>query len=561
MGEQPLIIVVGGLGHFDGAWKRLEARLRKQGFVGDWHFHDTRSPQNLFRGARVRDLSLALIAKINHLAKDRRRIILVGHSAGGMVVRDAYLVAAGAYADDSQRLEWWNKVEAVLLFASLNRGYRPYASASWALGLALMKLVTLQWLFLTPPFSFALGWLMELEKGSFFVTDLRLAWMRHFHRRGQEHRPFVVQFLGDIDGVVAREDVRDTEAFANSYTVTIKGADHNNLFDPHAPPAAEGFTQILQVFQNPDPQARNPEQAQTLEVSGPRLVVFVLHGIRDGNSGWVTDLTEAIEQRCKDQEINRRQLENIEGADGAFMEPPVLVDRSTYGWFSAIKFALPWVRRSNLPWFLDRYSYHMARNPDVQFHFIGHSNGTYILGTSLLQVSSLKFERVYLAGCVLPREFAWQAMLPDRVATLVNQCSSEDWPVGGLCRGLQRIGFSDVGTGGVDGFDDLEGNPYSTQTRWFNGNHGKALQRPNQAQIVDYVLGQTTHSPLMPDPTGADWCPQPPARFMFRMQVCASLLAVISIVLVCLAGYGLAHHHEGLVMIAAVLLYFVLDTV
>ncbi|NBF04294.1 alpha/beta fold hydrolase [Pseudomonas sp. Fl5BN2] len=550
MRDEPLIIVVGGLGNHAGAWKRLEARLREQGITGDWHHHDTRGLKNVFRAAQVRTLTCQLLEKIDHLAKERSRIILVGHSAGGMIIRDTYLLAAGAYPDHPQRRDWWHKVESVLLFASINRGFRPYATTSWALSLALMKLISLQWLMLKPPSWFALGWLLELEKGSFFVTDLRLAWMRHFHERDDEHRPFVVQFLGDIDGVVAREDVRDTEAFANSYTVTIEGADHSNLFDPAAAPGTAGFARILPVFQDPDPRDREPEKAQELAVTGPRLVVFVLHGIRDGNSGWVTDIAEAIEQQCRSSGT---------GQQGA--EPPVLVDRSTYGWFSAIKFALPWVRRSNLPWFLDRYSYHVARNPDVKFRFIGHSNGTYILGTSLLQVSSLMFDRVYLAGSVLPREFPWKDMLARRVGTLVNQCSSEDWPVGGLCRGLHRIGFHDVGTGGVDGFDDLDGCAFSTQTRWFKGDHGKPLQRPNQPKIIDYVLAETTETPLMPDPPEVDWCQQPSAPFKFKMQVFASVLALGSVVLGCLAWSGIAHHHEGRVMVAAVLVYFVMDTI
>lgn len=557
MHEHPLIIVVGGLGNHHAAWKRLEARLHDQGISGDWHHYDTQGVGSILRAGRVRDLTRELLANIDRLAGDYRRIILVGHSAGGMIVRDAYLLAAGAYPDQPSRREWWSKVESVLLFASINRGFRPYATATWALGMALMKLVSLQWLLLKPPSWFALGWLMELEKGSFFVTDLRLSWMRHFHELDGEHRPFVVQFLGDIDGVVAREDVRDTEAFANSYTVTIEGADHSNLFDPAAPPGAAGFVRILEVFRNPDPQLHEPEQAGELPATGPGRVVFVLHGIRDGNSGWVTDIAEAIEQQAKSDGQDKPPA-----ATCSSHESPVLVDRSTYGWFSAIKFALPWVRRGNLAWFLDRYSYHVARNPDVQFHFVGHSNGTYILGTSLLEVSSLKFDRVYLAGSVLPREFPWRRMMLQRqVATVANQCSSEDWPVGGLCRGLHLIGFRDVGTGGVDGFDELQDLPTQTQTLWFKGDHGKPLQRPNQSKIVNYVLSPHIATPLLPAPTGADLCERPSFWFRARMYGFALLTALGVGVAFYGAWWGFTHDLEGLVIAGILLLYFVLNTI
>ena len=108
MRVEPLIVVVGGLGNHDGAWRRLEDRLREQGITGHWHHHDTRGVRNLFRAARVRDLSLELMAKIDALAPQYSRIILLGHSAGGMIVRDAYLLAAGAYLDQPSRGAWWS---------------------------------------------------------------------------------------------------------------------------------------------------------------------------------------------------------------------------------------------------------------------------------------------------------------------------------------------------------------------------------------------------------------------------------------------------------------------
>lgn len=535
MPEETLIVVVGGLGNSDSAWRRLEVRLRENGIIGEWYCHQTSGLRTVFRGSTVRNITEELITKIDSRAQGRKRIILVGHSAGGMIVRDAYLLAAGAYPDHPNKLPWWDKVESILLFASINRGFRPYARTSWALGLAIMKLVSLQWLLLKPPLGFPLGWLMELERGSFFVTDLRLAWMRYFHERDDEYRPFVVQFIGDIDGVVAHEDVRDTEAFVNSYTVTINGADHFNLFDPDAPPAGNGFPEILKVFQNPEPS--DSKLAEALTDTGPERVIFILHGIRDGNSGWVTDIAEAIEKKCKEMGLS------------------VSVDRSTYGWFSAIKFALPWVRRKNLPWFLDRYSYHVARNPNVRFHFIGHSNGTYILGTSLLKVSSLIFDRIYLAGSVLPREYPWKRIFAkNQVSTVANQCSSDDWPVGWLCRGLHWIGFRDVGTGGFDGFKDLKA---WEQTQWFKGNHGKPLQRPNQPNIVDYILSTKIESPLMPTPE--DLCSNPSLWFKTKMYLFSPILAMVILTLGAMAWYGWTHGYHNFVILFAALLYFIMD--
>jgi pimeloyl-ACP methyl ester carboxylesterase len=533
--ERILIVVVHGIFSQRKQWDNLETHLTRDGIKGHWYYYQWK-----WWGA-IRDIVDGLLREIDQRATEFDRIVLVGHSAGGMLVRHAYLVAAGAYPNLNTHHDWWTKVSSIYLFASINRGFRPYAKTSWALGVAGLKLIGCQWLLQEPPRWFRLGWPLELERGSFFVTNLRLAWMKHFHTHAGQRRPFVVQFLGDIDGIVAREDVRDTEAFINSYTVEIPGADHVNLFDPVE--ASVGYPKILNAFRDPRADVDAEVLAQWAP-TGPKLVVFVLHGIRDSNAGWVTDVAEEIEKRCNPKKIDVNQ-EKID----------VIVDRSTYGWFSAIKFALPWVRMRNLPWFLDRYSYHFARNPDTRFHFVGHSNGTFILGTSLQRVPAMEFERVYLAGSVLPSGFPWKSMLGTRVRSVANQCSSLDWPVGVLCRSLKEIGFRDVGTGGYDGFTDLKPED---QTRWFDGDHGSPLRRPNQAAIVDYILNATP----LPRPPNAVNLLQIPLSFRAKKFVFPLLtLLVVFVGLPYLTWWCWSNGHLGALLLVAVLLYAVLDVI
>ena len=539
-----LIVVVHGIGGLHGffgqwnQWNNLETHLTRDGIKGHWHYYQWRGAKVPYRGSRIRDIVTGLLNEIDRLANGFDRILLVGHSAGGVIVREAYLVAAGVYEPRRSGRDWWKKISSVFLFASLNRGFRPYAKTSWALTVAGMKLIACQWLWLEPPSWFHFGWLLELERGSFFVTNLRLAWMKHFHERDDEHRPVVVQFLGDVDGVVAREDVRDTEAFVNSYTVTIPGADHHNLFDPAEAPAAVGYPMILNAFRNP--RAVSAALLAQMEPTGPKLVVFVLHGIRDSNAGWVTDIAEEIEKRCNQEKID------------------VVVDRSTYGWFSAIKFALPWVRMRNLPWFLDRYSYHFARNPEARFHFVGHSNGTFILGTSLQQVPAMEFERVYLAGSVLPSDFPWKAMLGMQVRSVANQCSSRDWPVGWLCRSLKEIGFRDVGTGGFDGFKDLDPQD---QTLFFDGDHGSPLRRTNQSAIVNYILKPAATPPPLPRPPNAVDLSQVPLWFRAGEFLFPLLMLLLFLSLAYAAWWGWSSGYPGVVLLVAVLLYAIFDVI
>lgn len=532
-----LIVVVGGMWGRMKHWKLLQAALQESGVKGTWYYY--RWAPSLSR--TIGKLIEGLVTEIDNIENSYNEIILVGHSAGGMIVRDAYLLAAGGRLETSPTPDnvrtytradgrnWSTKVSSILLFASINRGFRPYADAWWAIGVAFGKLISFEWIFSRPLRWFPFGWLLDLERGSFFITNVRLAWMKHFRPANKESLPIVVQFLGDVDGVVAREDIRDTDAFINSYTVEIPGAGHDNLFDLREAPAKAAYPQILNAFR--DPKDVPAERLAPLSPTGPSLVVFVLHGIRDSNAGWVTDVAEEIEKQAK---------------------LPVLVDRSTYGWFSAIKFALPWVRKRNIPWFLDRYSYHFARNPNAQFHFIGHSNGTYILGTSMLEVPAMTFESVYLAGSVLPVRFPWGSMLGQQVRSVANQCSVHDWPVGVLCRSLQALGFADVGTGGYDGFSTLPGG---VQTLWFDGDHGAPLGRPNQQNIVNYIL----HAAPLRAPVPLATRRNVGRQFLFLEKHLPTLLPVFLGLIIIAAWLGWNYGHPALVLLVAVLVYAVLD--
>jgi hypothetical protein len=103
---------------------------------------------------------------------------------------------------------------------------------------------------------------------------------------------------------------------------------------------------------------------------------------------------------------------------------------------------------------LVRGSIQLPACPTVPFHFVGHSNGTYLFGHSLRNVRALRFARVYLGGSVLPGDFDWLSIAGNgQVDNLVNVCATKDKPVGWLCSLLRGLGRDDVGTGGFDNFD------------------------------------------------------------------------------------------------------------
>ncbi|MBD2119385.1 hypothetical protein [Trichocoleus sp. FACHB-262] len=334
------------------------------------------------------------------------------------------------------------------------------------------------------------GWLPilgETAKGAPFITNLRISWIRYFSGfKGKE--PVMIQLLGTQDGIVKREDSIDIQQFPNGVQFDIPEANHDNLYRPQGPSsqALEEWELRYKLLKwailqyNPQKLEQIPSEFSSSvtvdsgESTSETTTVFVIHGIRDSNSGWARQLEEHIEK---------------------FSNEKIAVVCSTYGYFSAFNFFFPWLRRQNIRWFQDQYSYHFALNPKTEFHFIGHSNGTYILGESLKRVSAMRFNRIYLAGSMLPREYPWQDRFDSgQLKELRNDRSCWDWPVGILCSGLRGLGMKDVGTGGFDGFyfDDER----TEEVYYYKGGHEKPLDKENQTSILAFVLNGERSCPL-----------------------------------------------------------------
>ena len=158
------------------------------------------------------------------------------------------------------------------------------------------------------------------------------------------------------------------------------------------------------------------------------------------------------------------------------------VVRPYYGHLSALRFVLPSVRRRYLRWFQDQYTERLAQNPIAEFDFIGHSNGTYMLGQSLQTIPGMKFTRVAVAGSVLPAGFfdsTSTVRARQQVVAVRSDAGRFDWPVGILCRTLRRVLLMhDLGTGGYDGFT----GSFVEEHRYFAGGHGGMFAQTENIQ-------------------------------------------------------------------------------
>jgi pimeloyl-ACP methyl ester carboxylesterase len=416
----------------------------------------------LFTLGHASRFSRNLKAKIDakwEKAQGYEDIILIGHSLGGLFVRQAFLIASGADPDEPGSSDWSRRVSRIVLFAGINRGIRTESTHEKKF--LLRRLVA--FILRTVPHPHFL--FEDTLQGSGFVSNLRINWIRQFSSVNA-NPPDVVQVLGTSDKIVENDDSRDVLSFRRAVEISIPNATHGDLYR---------IDNIDNLEEAEDRYALLKKSiGETLDFSAhgtnepdPHVncVVFVLHGIKASNNReWVTNIAVKIKDR--DQEH-------------------IKVQNPEYGYFSAISFALPERRRRKIRFFQDCYTETLARYPNAEFNFIGHSNGTYILGQSLRRLSGMRFRNIVLAGSVLPTDYPWDDLVSrGQVQRIRNDMSNRDWPVGILCSALRGIWMRDIGTGGFDGF-----NGSSTErVAYYQGSHSKPLDGSNLDSLIEFAL-------------------------------------------------------------------------
>ena len=167
--------------------------------------------------------------------------------------------------------------------------------------------------------------------------------------------------------------------------------------------------------------------------------------------------------------------------------PDTTVVPPSYGYLSAAQFAIPMTRRRPLTWFQDQYSNVIARNPSAQVHFVGHSNGTYLLGHSLRAIPAMRFENVVLVGSVLRTDYDWNSRaIAGQVRRLQNHRANGDMPVSFLCSGLRGLRMRDIGPGGFEGFQ-VPIPRVTEEAFWYDGGHSAPLRAENLPTLAAAV--------------------------------------------------------------------------
>ncbi|MDE2384806.1 MAG: hypothetical protein KGO53_09310 [Alphaproteobacteria bacterium] len=204
-----------------------------------------------------------------------------------------------------------------------------------------------------------------------------------------------------------------------------------------------------------------------------RSFVFVIHGIRD-TGAWAKKIASHL--RIRDDHVYT----------------PVgklRTDTQSYGYFAALPFLLPWVRRTKVEWLMDRFATARALYPEAEMHFIGHSNGTYLAATAMRDYLNCKFERVIFAGSVVKSKFDWQPIIEaKRIRLLLNYKATADWVVAFLPKAIGRLTFGalELGGAGHDGFscDDSA----IRNVGYAIGGHSAALDDNNWQEFADFIV-------------------------------------------------------------------------
>lgn len=414
-------------------------------------------------------------------------IIISGWSMGGILVREAILQDHEEKGESS----FFPKIERVVLLASTNRGF---IASNWWDRLAIPLIGPLP----------ICGLIKHALRESRFILNLRMRWIRAFEAGSDTPPPTTIQVRGSDDKIVSDDDSADIYRFKNSASVTVPARGHFDLVEVedtdhiHYRALRSAFLDELEVLQQ-------------RETASPEHFVFLVHGIRD-YGGW----TRAIEN----------SLQSLAGKGE--VATSILTYQFRYGYFNILNFIFPFVRRRQARKFVDRYANFLAKHPNAKLHFVGHSNGTFLLGEAFKSFDGVEFESAYLAGSVLTKNYPWLTVFDEgRLKRLRNDCASRDIPVGFLCGFLNHLS-PEIGLGGFRGFQNIPARNFFENR--IKGGHGDALKGEGRPEnIANWVL--TSEENAVP-PTIDE-----PAKWMDVLSKFALPAGVIAIALLVAIGF------------------------
>ncbi|WP_181176190.1 alpha/beta fold hydrolase [Mesorhizobium sp. B2-3-4] len=471
---------------------------------------------------RAVDIVLDILRAIDEI--DRQggyaRIVLAGHSMGATIARRVFLVAAANLPEIQSEKKlgketpraWAGKVDRIVLLAAFNRGWHISQRLSWKYSIGLNICGLLGHL---APRS---GWvptIFDIRLGAPFMVQTRLHWLAYRRQclvtaagnatplpaatqpATPPPEPILIQLLGSRDDLISPFDQVDIAVNGNSsdertyYLIQFEETDHNTAIRFTGSEAAEarGNLFVRALADSPAELGKIALKPELLidEIDKPddtvEQTVFVIHGIRD-DGFWTHRVAERV-----------RALTN-----------PPMISRAwtpSYGYFAMLPFILPWIRRQKVEWFMDQYVSAVAQYPRSIFHYVGHSNGTYLAAKGLADYPACAFTNVLFAGSVVRSDYDWKTLVErGRVARVLNVVASADWVVALLPKSLEHFRKFDLGGAGFDGFRQAKKaaatHPGIAEREFVRGSHGAGIAEGQWENIAQFIVNG--HIPTGDDP-------------------------------------------------------------
>lgn len=482
------------------------------------------------------------------------KLILLGHSLGGLLARKLYVCACGSNAGapldsgitaDKLARPWASKVERIILLAGMNNG--------WAIDYHTKFMTALRMSFGVAFGNFLSYFhrkplLLTMRRGGSFITQLRLQTLEMLAAVPAKGigNALTVQLLGSKDDLVSPKDDIDEIGGKTFIYKEVPYTGHRNIIDlkdskiivvkGQSTTAGAARTAVLtEVFTESASQLKNdayavPAFKNIVPDFSVKQLVFVVHGIRD--EGFWT------------QKLANRILEAAGPERSSYA-----TETASYGYFPLLQFALPGYRNAKVAWFMERYAENKIRFPNAAFSFIGHSNGTFLVAKALREYEACRFRHVLFAGSVVNRDYDWRKYINSgRVEKVYNIAASCDWVVGIFPQSLHAL-FGDLGAAGYFGFTGLN---KSEQTITIPGNHGAAIDEQYWDQIAGFIVDGNFNPPIPIDPN--------PRKFTFYPWVAAIIFLLLFIAFVLFIPWWLASciNNGELKIISLVIYIFIL---
>ena len=468
-------------------------------------------------------LTVTLLSELDTLVadslargKDYLSIIFIGHSNGAVLARRLVVAAFGEQSDERgsvsapfepelqnyrERRGWAPKISRLILLAGMNRGWSVestkdwWTSVVWSLGQLYSEYVLR-----------GKATTLAIRRGAPYIVQTRLQWLSLMNCALDRRPKFLaVQLLGSIDDHVAPSDSIDwsvdvgrTEADRVYYYLEVPHTSHYNVVKVPVttlgtlPPPAHLRKQriLLALLGSRVDLARasigHDEASDSLVPVAYRDatdVVFIIHGIRD-RGHWTQKVARSIKRKS------------------AALGRSVATLTATYGYLALAPFVLRAVRQRKVEWLMDHYVEARALYPNATIHYIGHSNGTYLLAQALRDYPAAQFGNVVFAGSVVRSDFDWVRLTEHcggngnrtgkvyapRVRKLLNYVATSDWVVALFPKGFQAWNAFNLGGAGHDGFGQAAQLASIHQLEYVRGGHGAGVEEFHWDEIAEFIM-------------------------------------------------------------------------